>query len=203
MTYMDRLAVEVQNHTRGGWHLNRGISLILLAVALIVGAFFWHASSSPQSVPVQLARVIDGDSIRVVFRGENTPVRLLGIDCVEMRNTNKRRKQMKEYGLTEEQALMIGRLASEATEDALKPPAKIRVVLPEAKAERDRYGRLLAYVEADGGDLGMKLIEAGLADVFDARHARESVYLEAREGARNQGLGIWANSLTMAPQTGP
>ena len=64
---------------------------------------------------------------------------------------------------------------------------------PEAD-DRDRYGRLLRFVELpDGTDFSAELVGRGLARVMlDYSCSRKPDYLRAEELARERGLGIWA-----------
>jgi len=50
------------------------------------------------------------------------------------------------------------------------------VVLVRRGADRDAEGHLLRYVERDGVDVGMRLIQRGLATASDEAHARAAKY---------------------------
>ena len=105
--------------------------------------------------------VVDGDTIDV---SGGQRVRLIGIDTPEIGDCG--------YGLAgaELRRLVGGRSV---------------VLVPGARDDRDRYGRLLRYVEVDGVDANLALIRAGVAIArYDSRdgygrHARETEYVAA------------------------
>jgi len=113
-----------------------------------------------------LIRVIDGDTIVVNVDGVQEKVRLVGIDTPERG----------ECGFAE---------ATQALELLLSLPD---LGLIEAGGDdRDRYGRLLRYLDVNGQDPGLELIRAGLAKAaYDSRtgyrkHTREDSYISLDE----------------------
>ena len=62
------------------------------------------------------------------------------------------------------------RCADEATAftEELLAGAEVSIIADPSQAETDRYGRTLAYVEADGVDLSAELLAAGLAEVYES-----------------------------------
>jgi micrococcal nuclease len=131
-------------------------------VSLTTSAPATAAISSESS----LIRVIDGDTIVVNVDGVEEKVRLVGIDTPERG----------ECGFAE---------ATQALELLLSLP---NLGLVEAGGDdRDRYGRLLRYLNIDGQDPGLELIRAGLAKAaYDSRtgygkHTREDSYISLDE----------------------
>lgn len=59
------------------------------------------------------------------------------------------------------------------------------VVIDPSQSEADRYGRTLAYVEADGQDISGELLSAGLAEVYEAAPdiSRYATYVDLAERA--------------------
>lgn len=57
----------------------------------------------------------------------------------------------------------------------------------------DRYGRLLAYVEVGGRDIGRAMIRAGWADVyvFAVDFARLPSFRAAADAAKAASAGVW------------
>ena len=124
----------------------------------------------PKSVPYtktqaemsSLVRVIDGDTIVVVVEGHEEKVRLVGINTPE-----------KGFCGFEEARRALEEMLGTAT-----------VGLVDAGVDdRDKYGRLLRYLDIDGQDPGLELIRAGLAEAdYDSRtgydqHLREESYI--------------------------
>ena len=111
--------------------------------------------------------VVDGDTVHVQTAGRKEKVRLLGIDTPER----------------DEPCFGEAR-------DALRELAdRHGVVLrtDPTQARRDRFGRLLAYVELPGGaDLGLRMVRGGWARVFvfDRPFQRVRAYRRAERAAR-------------------
>lgn len=61
---------------------------------------------------------------------------------------------------------------------------EIKLVRDPSQAERDKYDRVLAYVELeDGTDVGLTLVTAGYAHeyTYDAPHQRAQTYAAAEK----------------------
>lgn len=121
----------------------------------------------------RVTKVTDGDTIRLGGLG---PVRLIGIDTPEV------------YGGVE----CFGREASEFARRLL--PLGTRVRYRVGVEERDRYGRLLAYVWLPDGRLFNRvMVEQGYAQPLtippNVRFA--DVFRAAARAARRARLGLW------------
>ena len=124
---------------------------------------------APQPAPTYLVtRVIDGDTLEL---GNGEDVRLVGIDTPEVGECGYEKATA---GLA---ALVEGR----------------QVRLTRSDEARDRYGRLLRYVDIGEVDAGLRLIKRGLAVArYDSRdgygfHRREPVYVAADRATPNVG----------------
>jgi endonuclease YncB( thermonuclease family) len=112
--------------------------------------------------------VVDGDTLRL---GNGETVRLVGIDTPERGQCG--------YDTAGDHLarLVLGR----------------RVRLGIADEDRDRYGRLLRYVDVDGADAGLRLVKRGLAIArYDSRdgyghHPREERYVAADAASATRG----------------
>lgn len=81
----------------------------------------------------RVVRVVDGDTVRVLFEGKEEPLRLIGVDAPELMNEGKGNLRNQPGGF-EAAAWLEAKLAGD----------------PQVRLEfdtdlRDRYGRLLAY----------------------------------------------------------
>lgn len=138
----------------------------------------------PSGIDVVVHKVIDGDTIEV-SRGER--VRLIGIDTPETHDPNR-------------PAGCFGIEASRFTASVLAPGTPVRLV-GDAE-QRDRYGRLLAYVyrRADGLFVNAELLRRGYAQLLtippNVAHTDEFAAL-ARD-ARAGSQGLWA-ACTLMP----
>ncbi len=137
-----------------------------------------------------VTRVIDGDTLDVRLpAGTVERVRIIGIDSPEMRPREC--------------------YAAQATAAArrLAQGKRVQLVGDPSQATRDRYSRLLAYVQLpDGVDLGWKLIAGGYATVYvygGRPFLRVVAYRSAQAGAREGGFGLWAGCRTATPVVPP
>jgi endonuclease YncB( thermonuclease family) len=137
---------------------------------------------APTRSGVVLERVIDGDTVEVLFPDDTlASVRLIGIDTPE------------KYGTTECGAAE----ASAAMERIVHPGQELRLVKDRTQDSVDFYGRLLRYVEIrrSARDLGQAQIRSGWAKVyvFDANFQRLSAYKHSQRQARKKQHGLWSH----------
>ena len=138
---------------------------ILLGIVFIVAlvAFFDQASIQP----AELLSVSDGDTLRVSLDGREVKVRLYGIDTPEYKQP-------------------YGSAASEALRGLV---ANREIEIKER--DKDRYGRLVAIVYADGENVNRQLVESGYAWWY-RDHATFNVPLALAEfSARRNDRGLW------------
>lgn len=150
----------------------RLVLALLAALALFAGAA--PANAQQPTLTCTIAHVIDGDTVE---SHEGERVRLLLIDTPEM--------DQSEYG----------ERAKIALEAMLPIGTAARVELDVQ--ERDRYGRMLAYLYApDGTMVNEELVRAGYAVV--SVYAPNVHYVErmraAQTEARDGKRGLWSGS---------
>lgn len=146
----------------------------------IVATFSDETPTDNALIPCQLIRVVDGDTLVVLYEGEQTKVRLIGINTPESVANNESRN-------TEE-----GRIASKYVKDMLSNHTTVWLELDED--EFDDYGRLLAYVYLDDGTmLNEHMLSIGYArTAFYAPNYKYQSRLEsAQKTAQKQRLGFW------------
>jgi micrococcal nuclease len=129
---------------------------------------------------VRVARVVDGDTIRVELPSGEEAVRYIGIDTPE---------SVKPGAPVE----CFAKRAS-AFNERLVEGERVRLV--RDVEERDRYGRLLAYVyrARDGLFVNAELVRRGYATVatFPPNVAHEREFLRLSRRARMSGRGLWS-----------
>jgi endonuclease YncB( thermonuclease family) len=74
-----------------------------------------------------------------------------------------------------------------------KPGDRVGLIRDRSQDNRDRYGRLLRYVEQNGRDVGHAQLRRGWASVyvFERPFARVHSYRRARDRARHADRGVW------------
>lgn len=131
-----------------------------------------------------VVHVVDGDTLDVDQpdgKKAHTRVRLWGIDTPEM-NVGKPQLGPEPYAA---EATVLAKMLADGQTVELEL---------EASEIRDRYGRLLAYIQlSDGRWLNEELVRAGLARA-DRRfaHPKMQRYIALEQEARKERLGMWA-----------
>lgn len=132
----------------------------------------------------RVVKIVDGDTVDIdIPDGEyaTTRVRLLGVDTPETKNPKTG-------------PMYFGDEASSFTEEMVFD-RHVTILIDTVSDERDKYGRLLAYVKLDDGRvLNAELIAAGFgyADLrFD--HSRYDEYASLQEAAIESGAGLWGD----------
>jgi micrococcal nuclease len=142
---------------------------------------------------VKLESVVDGDTVRVLYRGERELIRLIGIDTPESRSNPRAKRQAEESALDEREILHLGERASKALSALVGPKAQLEVEFDVER--RDRYGRLLGYVYmADGRMLNEEMLRLGYAKLYtvppNVRY--EKRLREAFRAGREAKRGLWS-----------
>ena len=151
--------------------------LLTLLIGILAGCSPYNSDSKP-AVLYPVVKVIDGDTIKVNYNGTIESVRLIGVNTPETKHPTK---GVEAYGAQ----------ASAYTKKLLTGKS----VRLEFDAEnRDRYGRLLAYVYlADGTFVNALLVSEGYAQVMtippNVKYADK--FVELQREARESGAGLW------------
>jgi micrococcal nuclease len=150
--------------------------------------------------PARAVHVIDGDTLVVMFTdGGQETVRILGVDTPEL--SASRNDPGSFEGVSD--TLLLASWG-EAASSALRLEVEGRDVLvttDRAAGERDRYGRLLAYLTtSDETDIGELLLSRGLARVYTPESfARKEAYLGMQRTAVQKRIGIWSGTTPAIP----
>lgn len=139
-----------------------------------------HTSGTTAKIPVTLVETIDGDTIKVIYDGQEHNVRYLLIDTPE---TNHPRLGKQPFG-------------AEAKERNRALVNSGDIYLEFDIGERfDKYGRLLAYVYVGNTLVQEQLLKEGLARVAyvyppNTRHLDR--FEKAEKIAKEKKIGIWS-----------
>lgn len=136
------------------------------------------ASCSASTGPVTVTRIIDGDTIDVrLTTGKIARVRIVGIDTPE---TVDPRKPVQCFGKEASQHMKA--LVEEKEVQLQTKPDE----------DKDKYGRLLRYVQLGGNDIGASMIRDGYAFSYKwFPHPRMELYNGLEKAARERGSGLW------------
>jgi endonuclease YncB( thermonuclease family) len=128
----------------------------------------------------QVLDVIDGDTVKVLYRGSEVSVRVIGIDTPETVHPSE--------------PVECGGPEASATAARMLTGKRVRLVFDPSQGRIDAYGRTLAYLQTPGiGDFGLAMIRQGRAVeyTYDSSYARQARYLPAQRNAQAAGRGIW------------
>jgi micrococcal nuclease len=154
--------------------------LLLVAVVVVLVVRGRHEGSQTTFGRAQVLRVVDGDTIRVRLDGRTERVRYIGVDTPE--------------SVKPDTPVQCFAKRASAANAALVAGQTVRLV--GDVEQRDRYGRLLAYVyrEPDGAFVNARLVRDGYARTLtiapNVAHARELADLA--RAARRAHRGLWS-----------
>jgi len=148
---------------------------LLLAVIYIIQDKYFPVRRYDAETIVPVIRVHDGDTVSVIMHTEKEKVRFIGIDAPEtgQRPWGKKAKQYLE---------------------ALLRSSEWKVRLEFDVDKRDKYGRFLAYVWTENGEMiNLLMVKSGHAMLYtippNVKYTNE--LREAQKEARDMRLGIW------------
>jgi micrococcal nuclease len=140
------------------------------------------ATTSVQGL-APVVRVVDGDTVVVDIAGHYETVRLIGIDSPEVVDPLK-------------PVECFGKEASAEAKHVLQGE-EVNVVMDPSQGERDKYGRLLAYLFLpDGENVNLHMIQAGFAYeyTYDQPYLYQEQFKAAQKEAQKERVGLWASS---------
>lgn len=150
----------------------RALSGVLLTLVTVLPAW-----AVPAGLDGTVVRVVDGDTIHVQLGERVEKVRYIGVNTPEVHHPTKG----EEPG---------GREAAEVNRSLVQGKT---VRLEIDVRERDRYGRLLAYVWVGDVMINAELVRLGYAQVMtippNVRY--QEMLLKLQREAREAGRGLW------------
>ncbi len=162
-------------------------SIVVLGLLLIPIYFKTELKSklSSNNTEYTVESVIDGDT--VILEGVDTHVRYLGIDTPEIPLEDSPGDPFSLDAKNLNEILVAGK----------------RVKLEFDKEKYDEYGRMLAYVFADGVFVNGNIARNGLARAFIIKPNDKyaNVIYQAQVQAKRERKGIWGNLSNVAPHS--
>jgi endonuclease YncB( thermonuclease family) len=128
-----------------------------------------------------VTQVVDGDTIKISMNGKEETLRLIGLDTPE---TVDPRKPVQ----------CFGKEASDKAKELLSGK-KVKIETDSTQGDRDKYGRLLAYVyREDGLFYNKHMIEKGYAHeyTYGTPYKYQSEFKTAQKNAQSSQLGLWS-----------
>ncbi|QIK69781.1 thermonuclease [Erysipelothrix sp. HDW6C] len=148
---------------------------LLIIIILLILAFFIQKWNQIPKDDVTLSRCVDGDTAVFKVKGTEEKVRFIGVDTPELTSNDYYAKEASDY-----------------TCERLKS-GTIKLEYDSASDERDKFGRLIAWVYVDDELLQRELVAGGYAKVRyiydDYMYVDELNRLQ--RDAKKKKLGIW------------
>ena len=142
---------------------------------------------------VSVEEVIDGDTMEVQFpNGERDTIRLLGVDTPETDDQNP--EEFEGIPNNTAGADWLAQWSDRATTFATEELAdeEVRIAVDPAADRRGDFGRLLVYLYTDDEDsFNERLLENGLARMYDTEFSERSAYEQLETEAQREGVGLW------------
>lgn len=178
---------DLKNIAKNKKKVNKGfftifVSLVLIILALIkpnetTAPINSTNNSEDTSMTIKVLDVIDGDTIKVLYNGQERNLRLIGIDSPE---TNHPSKPVQCYGIE----------AKEFLKETLNGKT---ITLEKDISETDRYGRLLRYVYLEGIMINKVVVQEGYAHAkaFEPDTKYKETLDKAQDEASLNQRGLW------------
>ncbi|MCH4824841.1 MAG: thermonuclease family protein [Planococcus sp. (in: firmicutes)] len=158
------------------------LKVMLLALFFLSGCGMVESIDTPNTtdqIDVEVTQVIDGDTIKIMYEGQEVTVRYLLMDTPE----------------TNHPSLGEQPLGKDATEENKRIIESGDVSIEFDVGDRfDDYDRLLAYIYVDGESVQEQMIRAGLARVayvFPPNTRYLDQFEQAEQIAKENRVGIW------------
>jgi micrococcal nuclease len=141
---------------------------------------------------VTVKKVIDGDTLKVNYKGMEENVRLIGIDAPESGPNKKAKNDAQRSGKDLKTITAMGKEATNYVKSLVKPGDTVKIEFDVQK--RDKYGRLLAYVYLSNGEmLNEEIVKDGYAYLMTIppNVKYQERFLKAYREARESRRGLW------------
>ncbi len=151
---------------------------LVTLVILIVTFVFWAFKIPIEDGNYRVVSVADGDTIVVMIDGVEEAIRFIGVDTPETHHPSKPEQCYGAHASVFTTAQLLGE--------------EVNLEADPLSGNRDRYDRLLRFVEFEGQDFNQLLIAEGYGfavESFD--HTRLAQYVITQEHARSNRLGLW------------
>ena len=159
----------------------------------VVGESLLANEEIRKSPTYQVLKVVDGDTIHISYNGKDEKVRFIGLDTPETKDPRK-------------PIQCFGREAS-AKMTELAENKKVRLEFDKTQGERDKYGRILAFVYSeDNKNLAYEMIRQGYGNEYTYNsnpYKYQNEFKEAARKAREENKGLWAENTCAGNATKP
>ncbi|KAB2880014.1 thermonuclease [bacterium] len=170
---------------------------VLIAVTAVCGAVVYFQPAGMEwplqkAEMAQIVKVVDGDTFEIQYLGKIEKVRLIGIDTPEAHANAKAVKDAARTGADIHVLVEQGNDAKNFVKQFVPGGTQVRVEVDVN--DRDKYGRLLAYLFfEDGRMINEEIVKAGYANLmtYPPNVRYKERFLSAYRFARENKKGLW------------
>jgi micrococcal nuclease len=170
-------------------------SFLFLLIILFFLPVYISATSQDKTygnTTVTVLKIIDGDTLKIRYKGKKESIRLIGIDTPETRKNNKAYRDAKISGKDIDAIISQGKKATSYVKSLVKKGDMIQIEFDIQT--RDKYGRFLGYVYLKGEKmLNEEIVKAGYANLMTIppNVKYQERFLKAYRKARKNNKGLW------------
>ena len=173
--------------------MHQGLGKILRCL-LISGILSFSLAGPVMSgnEPATIKRVVDGDTLKIIYQGQEESVRLIGIDTPESKRNKKAYKDAGRSGKDVDEIAAMGKEAAKYMRTIAREGDRVNIEFDVQK--RDKYRRLLGYVYLENGRmLNEEIIKAGYASpmTFPPNVKYQDRFLKLYREARDAKRGLF------------
>ncbi|MGI9525506.1 MAG: thermonuclease family protein [Weeksellaceae bacterium] len=153
------------------------LSILIFSISLTSFASSLNITDSLK-IQAKVIRIVDGDTMEVLYHELPIKIRMAHIDCPEKRGTQP-----------------FGNKAKKVLSDMIFG----KVVTVNTDLSYDRNGRLIAEIISDDyGNINMQMVRKGMAWHYE-KYSDNHVYHIIEKVARQNKIGIWQDPHAIAP----
>jgi micrococcal nuclease len=173
--------------------MHHGLGKVLRCVLIsVILPFLLAGPVMSGNEPGTIKRVVDGDTLKIIYQGQEESVRLIGIDTPESKRNKKAYKDARRSGKDVDEIAAMGKEAARYVRTIAREDDRLTIEFDVQK--RDKYRRLLGYVYLENGRmLNEEIIKAGYASpmTIPPNVKYQDRFLKIYREARNAKRGLF------------
>lgn len=178
--------------------IRRFVKWLLFFIAVFAGGIVYYQPPGLDFLNInrskaEIVKIVDGDTFEIRYQGKIEKVRLIGIDTPEAHANAKAEKDAARTGADIKAIVKQGDESKNFVKQLVSEGAQVKVEIDVN--ERDKYGRLLAYLYfEDGRMINEEIVKAGYASLmtYPPNVKYKDRFLSAYRFARENKKGLWS-----------
>jgi len=169
---------------------------LLKNLLIFFSILFFTLSANSQNINLldtaTVIRIVDGDTLKINYKGKEESIRLIGIDTPESKPNKKAMRDAERSKDDIKTIIAMGKQATAFTKILVQPGNIVRIEFDVQS--RDKYKRLLGYIWLSNGKmLNEEIVKAGYANLmtYPPNVKYQERFLRAYREARENNRGLW------------